>query len=171
MSFDLHSFTVLHSAISLLFLAAGLVLLLGFAAGREWPRLGSAVIALALATSLTGFAFPFTAFLPSHGVGILSLLSLALVIWARYVRHLAGSARAVYRIGLTVAVYFDAFVGIVQASLKIPAVHELAPTLQSPAFAVAQGANVLVFVVLGVLAVRGKSASSASGLQATTVVA
>jgi hypothetical protein len=50
-------------------------------------------------TSVTGFGFPFERLLPSHIVGGVSLLVLALAIYARYGRHLAGPWRRVYAIG------------------------------------------------------------------------
>ncbi len=39
-------------------------------------------------TSVTGFGFPFTGLLASHQVGIISLIVLPVVIFARYRKHL-----------------------------------------------------------------------------------
>jgi len=46
-----------------------------------------------VATSVTGFGFPFTHLSPAHKVGILSLLVLAIATVARYALHLAGAWR------------------------------------------------------------------------------
>jgi len=103
---------------------------------------------------VTGFGFPFDHLLPSHKVGILSLLILTIAILARYGLRLAGAWRGVYVVSATVALYFNVFVAVVQAFLKVPALKALAPHQTEPPFAVAQGAVLIAFVVLGGLAAR-----------------
>jgi hypothetical protein len=105
-----------------------------------------------VATSLTGFGFPFDHLLPSHVVGILSLLILTLAIVARYAFRLAGPWRRAYVISATLALYFNVFVLVIQAFLKVPALRVLAPHQTEPPFAVAQGAVLVAFLALGGLA-------------------
>lgn len=155
--FDLQTFTVVHTAISLVALVAGIALLLGMAGGRAMPGLASLTILTLVLTSATGFGFPFEKFLPSHAVGILSLLILAVTIWAR-----RASRMAAYAISLTVAVYFDAFVAVVQVFLKVPALNAIAPTQQSPGFIVAQAVLLLAFAALGLAVLRGLRRAPAS---------
>jgi len=106
------------------------------------------------ATTLTGFGFPFHGLTPAIGVGIVSTLVLALAIAALYLFHLAGSWRWVYVVGCVIAQYLNCFVLVVQAFLKVPALHALAPTQSEPAFKLAQGFVLLAFIAIGVLAVR-----------------
>lgn len=155
--FDLQTFTLIHTAISLVALVAGIALLFGMAAGRALTGLASFTILMLVLTSATGFGFPFEKFLPSHAVGILSLLSLAVTIWARRAGRVAA-----YAISLTVAVYLDAFVAVVQAFLKLPALNAIAPTQQSPGFVVAQAVLLVAFVALGFAALRGLRRAPAS---------
>ena len=70
---------------------------------------------------MTGYGFPFEHLLPSHVVGGISLVLLALAIVARYRRRLAGAWRAVYVVGAVLSLYLNVFVLIVQAFLKVPA--------------------------------------------------
>ena len=58
--------------------------------------------------------------MPSHVLGILSLVFLAAALVALYVHHLAGPWRWIYVVGAVVALYFNVFVGIVQAFMKVP---------------------------------------------------
>lgn len=148
--FDLQTFTIIHVAISLVALVAGIALLLGMAGGRALPGLASFTILTLVLTSATGFGFPFEKVLPSHVVGVLSLAALVVTIWARRAGRLVA-----YAVSLTVAVYFDAFVTVVQAFLKIPALNAIAPTQQSPGFIVAQTVLLVAFVALGFAVVRG----------------
>ena len=101
-------------------------------------------------TSVTGFGFPFDHLLPSHKVGIVSLVVLAIVIVARSRAHLGGSWRWIYPIGCVVALYLNVFVLVVQAFQKIPALSALAPTQSEPPFQLAQ---LVVFGIFGWLAV------------------
>jgi predicted neutral ceramidase superfamily lipid hydrolase len=103
-------------------------------------------------TSITGFAFPFEHLLPSHKVGFLSLVVLALAIPARYSFHLAGPWRKTYVVAAATALYLNVFVAVVQAFLKVPALKALAPTQKEPPFLVAQLAVLLIFVGLTILA-------------------
>jgi hypothetical protein len=146
------TFTFLHVLLSLVGIASGIVVLVGLLARRRLDGWTNLFLATTLATSVTGFAFPFEQLLPSHKVGIVSLLVLSLAIVARYPLHLAGAWRRVYVICAVVALYLNTFVGVVQAFLKVPVLKAMAPTQSEPPFVVAQGLLLALFIVLGVLA-------------------
>jgi hypothetical protein len=103
-------------------------------------------------TSATGFLFPFHGFKPSYVVGVLSLIVLALAIYARNSKRLAGGWRATYVVTAVIALYFNFFVLVVQSFEKVPALHALAPTQTEPPFKIAQLTVLVLFVVLGILA-------------------
>lgn len=153
--FDLQTFTLVHVLISIAALLTGIPLLIAFARGSASPGLATSTIVLLFLTSATGFFFPFTKFLPSHLFGVISLVLLAVTFWARWKAALASGWRKAYVVTLAIAVYLDVFVFVVQAFLKIPALKALAPTQQSPGFAVAQGVLLLLFAGLGYAALRG----------------
>lgn len=153
MIFTLTTYTILHVLISLVGIASGLIVMFGLLAGRRLDGWTAIFLLTTVLTSVTGFGFPVHEFLPSHAVGILSLVVLAVTIPARYTFRLAGSWRWVYVIGAMVALYFNVFVLIVQLFLKVPALKALAPTQSEPPFALAQGAVLVLFVILTVAAV------------------
>jgi len=108
-----------------------------------------------VATNVTGFGFPFHKLLPSHAIGGISLVVLAIAIIARYARHLVGPWRRVYVISALIALYFNVFVLIVQLFEKVPALRALAPTQSEPPFPVAQVVVMVLFVVPGIFAAKG----------------
>ena len=147
--------TTIHTLISFVAIALGIVAVRGLFRPAP-PGWTTWFIAAAAATSLTGFLFPFIGVTPAFAVGIVACLVLAVVIAARWAYGLAGRWRAAYAIGLVVSLYLLVFVTIAQAFAKIPALNALAPTGSEPAFAVAQAVCLVVFVVIGFRAVRGK---------------
>lgn len=154
--FDPTTLTGIHTDISLLAILAGLPVVSGLIAGRSRPVLEAVFLVLAVATSVTGFLFPFNGVLPSHVVGAIALLVLAAALYARYGAGLAGSWRAVHAGSAVASLYFLVFVGVAQAFGKIPALHAAAPTQSEPPFAVAQGAVLVAFIALGLAAVRAQ---------------
>jgi len=70
-------------------------------------------------TSVTGFGFPFTGLLASHQVGIISLLVLPVVIFARYRKHLLGAWRGVYVVGTALVLYLNFFVLVVLTAMGV----------------------------------------------------
>jgi len=150
-------FTLLHVAISLVGIVTGLIALPAFARGRILPRLTGVFLWTTLLTSLTGFLFPIVAFTPALGVGILSTLILVLSFWAWYVRKLAGSARTIYAVTATIALWLNLFVLVVQSFLKVPALNVLAPNGNEPPFLAAQAVLLAGVVLLGYRAVKAKA--------------
>jgi hypothetical protein len=160
----LELFTLVHVVISLVGIFSGFVVLAGLLAAKPLDCWTAVFLAATVATSVTGFMFPVHHFMPSHGVGILSLLVLAVAIYARYPRHLAGHWRKTYVITAMIAQYLNVFVAIVQSFLKIPALKDLAPTQTEPPFWIAQFTVLALFVVLTILAAikfRGEPARTA----------
>jgi hypothetical protein len=148
----LATYTLVHVVISLVGIASGLVVLVGLLSARRlegWTRL---FLATTVATSLTGFGFPVEHLLPSHIVGAISLVVLAVAIAARYAFHLRGGWRRTYVGTAVLALYLNVFVGVVQAFLNVPALKALAPKQTEPPFVISQGVVLVVFVVLGVMA-------------------
>jgi hypothetical protein len=105
-----------------------------------------------VATSVTGFFFPAKHVTPAHVVGVISLVILALAVYARYPAHLAGSWRWIYVATAVAAQYLNVFVLIVQMFQKIPSLNRLAPTQKEPPFQLAQGAVLVAFVAWGIFA-------------------
>lgn len=148
MILGLQPFTFAHVLISLVAIATGFVVLFGMLNAKRLEGWTSIFLVTTVATSLTGFGFPIDIILPSHIVGIISLVVLAVAIIARYAFRLAGPWRVVYVLGAGIALYLNVFVLVVQLFRKVPALNALAPTQSEPPFALTQGAVLVVFVVL-----------------------
>ncbi len=148
----LGAFTAFHVAISLIAIMSGFVVvfnLLGSKSSKGWT---ATFLWLTLATSVTGFLFPFHGFTPALGTGIVALIVIGPTFFALYARKLAGFWRPTYVIGAVISLYLNFFVLIVQSFLKIPALNVLAPTQKEPPFAIAQGLGLLLFIGLGIAA-------------------
>jgi Na+/H+ antiporter NhaC len=158
MSF-LAAYTIVHVVISLVGIGSGLIVVAGLLNGKRINAQTALFLATTVATSVTGYGFPFEHVLPSHIVGAISLVVLALAIYARYSRHLAGVWRATYVICAVLALYLNVFVLVVQLFRRVPALHALAPTQSEPPFGVAQLVVLVLFITLGTLAVRRSKAS------------
>jgi len=152
--FDPTTLLGLHTWLSLIGLASGFVVLIGLLQARRLEGWTAVFLTTTVLTSLTGFGPPADRLLPSHIVGAISLVLLAVAILALYVYRLAGSWRWIYVVTAMAALYLNAFVGVVQAFRQIPALHALAPTESEPPFAIAQGIVLVVFVILTIWAVR-----------------
>ncbi|RVT95833.1 hypothetical protein EOD42_16150 [Rhodovarius crocodyli] len=154
---SLAAFTGLHVVISLLALAVGALALAAMVRGALPTGRTALFLALTIATSVTGFMFPYNGFLPSHAFGVLSLVLLALACAALYGRRLAGRWRLAFVVGAVMAQYLNAFVAVVQGFQKIGFLHALAPTQSEPPFAIAQGLLLLGCLWLGWAVNRGLS--------------
>src|SRR5205823_2457410 len=138
MTTGLATYTLIHVVLSVVGILAGLVVAGGLTAGKRLDGWTGVFLATTAAVSLTGFGFPFVTFLPSHAVGIVSLVVLPVVIVARYVKHLAGPWRGIYVVGAVFALYLNFFVLIAQLFLRLPALVALAPTGTEASFGVTQ---------------------------------
>src|SRR5580658_4815159 len=137
------TFTLIHVLISLVGVVSGLVVTFGLLTSKRLDGWTLLFLATTLATSVTGFLFPFHGFTPAIGVGILSVLLLAAAIAARYAFHLEGFWRWLYVVSAVTALYFNVFVLIVQSFQKIGVLNALAPTQTEPPFAIVQGAALM----------------------------
>jgi hypothetical protein len=151
---SLPSFTIVHVAISLAAIASGFVVLFGMISGRRLDRWNAVFLATTVATSVTGFGFPIKGMTPGIAFGVISLVVLAAVIYARYPRHLAGPWRRVYVIGAVLAFYLNFVVLVVQSFQKVPLLHAMAPKQTEPLFLAAQIVSLVAFIALGTLSMR-----------------
>jgi hypothetical protein len=149
-----HLFLQIHVALSLIALVAGLIVLYGLLQGRALRGWMELFLVTLILTSVTGFPLPPFGLDPPRMVGILSLVLLAVAVLAIYVFRVSGPWRWIFVVTAMAALYLDAFVGVIQAFAKLPALHELAPTGSEPPFLIAQVIVLVFFVVLGFLAAR-----------------
>jgi hypothetical protein len=150
----LATYTLLHELISLLGIGSGLIVMFGLLTGKRLDRWTGLFLLTTVVTSVSGFGFPFTHLLPSHIVGIISLVLLAAAIPARYVFHLSGPWRWIYVVGAGMALYLNVFVLVAQSFQKVPALKAMAPTQKEPPFLVAQLLVLLIFAALIILGTR-----------------
>ena len=148
------TYTFLHVLISLIGIGSGLVVIYGFLTGRRFDRITALFLVTTALTSVTGFGFPFEHLLPSHKVGIISLIVLAIAIPARYVFHLNHAWRWIYVVSASTALYLNVFVLVVQLFRKVPALTALAPTQTEAPFLVVQTIVLAIYIVLTVLGVK-----------------
>jgi hypothetical protein len=144
----------IHVIISLIGIGTGFVVLAGLWQNDRKDRWTAWFLATTILTSATGFILPAEKFMPSHAVGILSLIILAVCCYARYSKRMAGAWRTGYLLTAVAALYFNVFVLVAQLFLKVPALHELAPQGNEPPFAIAQAVVLVAFIAAGVVASR-----------------
>ena len=148
------TFTIVHVVISLIGIATGIIVLLGMLNDKRLDGATAVFFGTTVLTSVTGFMFPFSQLLPSHVVGAISLVVLAVALIAFYGRHLSGAWRSIYIVTATIALYLNVFVGVVQAFQKVSFLRPLAPTQAEAPFIIAQVAVLVLFAVLGLIALK-----------------
>jgi hypothetical protein len=151
---SLATYTQVHVVISLIGIVSGLIVVCGMLNRKQLDGWNALFLVTTVLASVTGFFFPSEHLLPSHKIGIISLVVLAIAIVARYVQHLAGGWRRTYVISAMIALYLNVFVLVFQGFLKVPALHALAPTQKEPPFLVAQLVVMVIFLGLGVGAAK-----------------
>ena len=145
--------TYIHTAISLVALFLGIPAILNLFDGRPASKWTNWFLVMAIATTLTGFLFPFSVVTPAFITGIVASIIFAALLVARFVFRFHGWWRWVYAAAMVLSVYLLAFVGVVQAFLKIPFVNAFAPTQTEPAFLVAQVGVLAFFGIVTILAI------------------
>ena len=150
------TFTLAHVIISLIGIVAGIIVMFGLLGSNRMPGLTAIFLLFTILTSATGFLFPFDKLLPSHIIGILSLVLLAIACIALYGMKLSGAWRWIYVLTALVSLYLNVFVLVIQSFLKVPALHALAPSVppSEPPFAVVEGVVLVFFIIVIIGAVR-----------------
>jgi hypothetical protein len=158
---SVETFTLVHVVITLIAIASSFVVMFGMLASKKLPGRTGFCLLFTVLTSVTGFMFPIHGFTPALGTGIISMLLLALALYGLYAKCLGGAWRWIYVVTAVAAFWFNFFVLITQAFLKLkflnPAAPQLAPDFAAPTstyFAVAQAVALLFFVVMGLLAAK-----------------
>jgi hypothetical protein len=149
-----HTFMLVHSGLSLVGILAGVNVLLRMVRRRPLGASNTIFLFATVLACVSGYFFPRTVLMPSHVVGAIALVALAAAAAALWLGNLYGTWRPIYVIGATAALLLNVLVAIAQAFGKIPALHALAPTGKEPVVLLAQGAALLLFVVLGYVAVK-----------------
>ena len=101
MVFGMTPFTLFHVLLSLIGIASGLVVLYGWLQSQRMPGWTGIFLFSTIATTLTGFLFPFQGFTPAIGVG---LISTVILIVALFLRHFIATVLAA-RIGKSFELY------------------------------------------------------------------
>ena len=153
---SLGTFTTVHVIISLIAIVAGIIVMFGMLGSKRMPGLTAIFLLFTILTSATGFLFPFTQLLPSHMIGILSLVLLAIACIALYGMKLSDAWRSIYVVTAMISLYLNIFVLIIQSFLKVGPLHALAPSVppSEPPFAIIQGIVLVFFVIVIIGAVR-----------------
>jgi hypothetical protein len=153
---SLSTFTTLHVIISLIAIVSGIIVMFGLLGSSRLPGLTAIFLLFTILTSATGFLFPFTELLPSHMIGILSLVLLAIACIALYGMKLSGAWRWIYVLTAILSLYLNVFVLVIQSFMKVPALHALAPSVPpaEPPFAVVQGIVLVFFIIVIIGAMR-----------------
>src|SRR6202040_3784057 len=127
---SLSTFVTVHVIISLIGIVAGNIVMFGLLGSNRMPGLTALFLLFTILTSATGFLIPplvSEKLLPSHMVGALSLVLLAIACIALYGMKLSGAWRWIYAVTAMIALYLNIFVLIIQGFLKVPALTALAP--------------------------------------------
>lgn len=147
-------FTLIHVLISIAGIASGFIVIGGMLGGNARPPATCFFLATTIATSVTGFFFPITVITPALIFGVLSLIVLAIALFALLAKQLSGSWRKIYLITALIAQYLNTFVLVAQLFQKVPALRALAPNQSEPPFGISQALLLAIFIWLGITIVK-----------------
>ena len=154
MILNMTPFALFHVLLSLVGIVSGFAVVFGLINAKRLSGWTAIFLTTTVATSVTGFLFPFHKLLPSHILGVLSLIALAVAIHALTRRRLAGGWRSAYVVSTVTALYLNVFVLVAQLFMKVPALRALAPAQSEGPFRLAQLSILIVFLLLGIFATK-----------------
>jgi len=144
--------TMVHVGLSLIGIATGFLVIFQMIGGKALAGLNGTFLTTTILTSVTGFFFPITKVTPGLVIGGISLVVLAIALFAVYSKKLAGGWRAVYVVTAVIAQFFNVLVLIVQSFMKIRVLHAMAPTGEEAVVKITQVCALVLCIVLGVVA-------------------
>ena len=158
----------LHVTVCFIALLAGAMVLIALCGGRRQPTWDAVLLLSTAFICLTGFPLASPPGTPTPDpariLGVMELVTVAIAALALYVGHLARVWRGIYIVAIVLAVYFNFFVAVTQAFLKIGLLHAFAPTGKEPPFLIAQLVTLASFVVIGVTAFKRYREHPVSGM-------
>jgi hypothetical protein len=152
--------TIIHVALSLIGIAAGFLVIFQMIGEKSLGGLNAIFLVTTILTSVTGFFFPITKITPGLVIGTISLVVLAIALFAFYSKKLAGLWRTVYVVTAVMAQFFNVLVLVAQSFQKIPVLHAHAPTDDAPIVKMCQLGALVLCIVLGIFA--GKNFKTAA---------
>jgi len=134
---SLSAYTTAHVVLSLIGIAAGVVVLLRPSRTPKLIGVTTLFLGTTLAGNVTGLLYlvAFPRFGLGHAIGVASLIVSVPTLLALYRHRLAGSWRQVWVSGVTTLVYLNAFIAVMQVFSKsgylrtLPAAIPLSPPL------------------------------------------
>jgi hypothetical protein len=114
------TFTLVHVIISLVGIVTGFIVLAALLKGRLGGVWNTLFLVFTILTSVTGFFYPITKVTPGIILGVISLIVLAISLFALYVKKLEGGWKRMYAVTAMIAQFFNTFVLFNQSFQKIP---------------------------------------------------
>ena len=166
--FGLTSLGVIHTAISLVAVAAGLIALLRDKQITSGNRLGQVYFVTTLLTAVTGFGiFQHGGFGKPHALGILTLLVLVVIMVAYRTQFYGRWSRVVEVVGYSATFLFHMIPAVTETTTRLPLGAPLLPSAEAPALQVATAVMGLLFLIGAYFQVRRLRPASAAGAVAT----
>jgi hypothetical protein len=116
------TFTSVHVIISLIGIGTGVIVIVGFLRARILHEWNAAFLVFTVATSITGFFFPFHRITPAIILGVISSATLLSCVASLKLKWIKA-----YVICVVIAEYLNVFVLVAQLFQKVPFLHVYAP--------------------------------------------
>jgi uncharacterized membrane protein len=146
--FGLTQLGLVHTAISLVAVAAGVVAFMRYGSISLRTSVGRVYVVMTVLTCLTGFGiFQHGGFGPPHAVGVLTLVVLAFAALVEKRAILGSVSRAVETVSYTATFFFHMIPAINETTTRLPPGAPLAAGPNDPLVLALVGVAFLLFVV------------------------
>lgn len=153
--FGLTTLGLLHTAVSLIAVAAAVIALFKYKEISWNNSVGKTYVITTAITCLTGFGiFQHGGFGKAHMLGIITLLVLTGAVLAERIAWFGRLARYVAVIGYSATVLFHMIPAVTETSTRLPLGHPLLASAEDPALQTATAVLLLLFLAGATLQIR-----------------
>ena len=146
--FGLTPLGIIHTAISLVAVAAGILAFVRYGRITTQQRVGRVYLLTTVFTCLTGFGiFQHGGFGKPHILGIVTLLVCALAWWAGRRRATGRLAPYVEAVAYSLTFFFHMIPGVTETTTRLPLGAPWVANAEAPVLQTAAGAMFVVFLV------------------------
>lgn len=166
--FGLTTLGIIHTAISLVAVGAGIAAFIKYKEIPPGTRLGKLYIHTTILTCLTGFGiFQHGGFGKPHALGIITLLVLGVVMLAARTRYLGRFSPYVVTVGCSLTFFFHMIPGVTETTTRLPAGAPLVADRDGPVLQAVAGGLFVLFLLGATLQVRRMRAKPDGTVDAT----